>query len=102
MIASAPAATARSASISVVAVAHHGIAASFRRRTTDSGNTPMIDDTAVGLDSRKTSHWASKSGSTTSPADDATSGPHPARKLLTLASASASRFGDGSGIQVFS
>ncbi len=102
MIASAPAACACSASANVVAVANHGTPADFKRRTKRAGNTPMIDDTAVGFMSRNTSHCASKSGRTTSPADAGTSGPQAPRNFRTCASASASRLGDGSGIHVLS
>ena len=66
------------------------------------GNTPMMDDTAVGASSRKVSSCASKSGNATFPASAGTAGPQLARKARMRASTCASRRGGGSGIQTLS
>src|SRR5579859_330549 len=102
MMASAPAACARWASASVVAVANQAMPFSFNRVTNSGGNSPMIEETAVGLSSRKTSHCARKFGGTPSPAVAGTAGPQEARNARMRASAAASREGAGSGIQVLS
>src|SRR5438045_7868304 len=101
MIASAPASRAIFASSMVVAVANQAIRWSFNLVTYGAGNTPMMDDTAVGASSRKESHWASKSGGMESPAEAATGGPHASMNFLIRSSAAGSLLGLGSGIQTF-
>src|SRR5438067_1261136 len=100
MMASAPAACARRASSSVVAVANQAMPLSLNRSTNSGGYTPMIDETAVGLSSTNTSHCARKSGSVASPAAGGTFGPQSARNARMRASEAAYRSGGGSGIQV--
>ena len=73
---------------------------SFTRAMNAGGYSPMIDETTRGAASRTASHCALKSGSATSPASGGTAGPHEARNARRRASASASRRGGGSGIQL--
>src|SRR5215469_15142391 len=101
MMASAPALAAALASASVVAVANHAIPRSFSRLTKPAGNTPIMDETAVGDNSRNVSHCALKSGRDESPADGGTSGPHAFRNSRILSSAARSLFGFRPGIQRF-
>src|SRR6516162_896669 len=62
----------------------------------------MIEEITAGPAASIASHCASKSGGSTSPAAAGTGGPHWPRNSRTLVSASASRRGGGSGIQVLS
>jgi hypothetical protein len=62
----------------------------------------MTEERIGGATSSMDPHWSAKMGGTASPASAEGAGPHFPRNSRTLASCAGSRFGAGSGIQMFS
>ena len=75
-ITSAPASSAKTASLTVVAFANHLIFFAFREATKSLGYKPMIDDTTPGPASRNASHCSLKFTRGVSAAPAGMGGPH--------------------------